>query len=101
MVDPIDEAFDPRYHEAIEMRRDASVPEHTVIEVDSKGYILDDIVLRPAKVFVSKGGKTRPKKEKKKENEPIGNFEDEDEMDDIEEVGDIEEIDEIDELDSD
>ena len=66
MIDPINEAFNPHFHEAIEMRTDSSVPDSTVVEVASKGFIMDDIVLRPAKVYVSRGGEPRKKKTKKK-----------------------------------
>jgi molecular chaperone GrpE len=93
MIDPIDEAFDPNYHEAIETRMDRSVPENTVVEVDSKGYVLADIVLRPAKVFVSKGGEPRKKKVKKgKKHEKAG---EEEEMEDVEDIEEVEEIDEL------
>jgi molecular chaperone GrpE len=102
MIDPIDEAFDPNFHEAIDTKMDRFIPENTVVAVDSKGYVLGDIVLRPAKVFVSKGGEPR-KKEKSKhskkmeEEERDREEEEEEEEEDIEDVEDMEEIDDLDE----
>jgi len=46
--------FDPHYHEALMQAEDADVPEHTVLEELQKGYLLNDRVLRTAKVKVSK-----------------------------------------------
>jgi len=101
MIDPINEAFNPHFHEAIEMRTDRSVPDSTVVEVTSKGFIMDDIVLRPAKVYVSKGGEPRKKKSKKKEHD-FGSKDEEEEKeeDEIPEIDDIEELmEEMDDLD--
>jgi len=92
MIDPVDEAFNPHFHEALETRMDTSIPENTVIEVDSKGYLLGEMVLRPAKVFVSKGGEPRKKKSKSKKKKDRYMEEDE-----IEEVEDIDEVDDLDE----
>jgi molecular chaperone GrpE len=102
MIDPIDEAFNPHFHEAIEMRMDRSVMENTVVDVDSKGYMLGELVLRPAKVYVSKGGDPRKKKSKKiKDREE----EEDEEIEEVEDIGDIDDLDEImeeiDDLDSD
>jgi len=105
VIDPEMEAFDPHFHEAIEIRNDTSVMENTILEVESKGYIMGDIILRPAKVYVSKGGEPRPRKPKKTENKQVsGDDIDEeemnvDEMDEIEELD--EEMEEVEELDSD
>lgn len=65
MVDPTGEIFDPLYHEAIEMEFDKEEYENTILRVDSKGFLLDGVVLRPAKVIVSRGGPPYPKKRKK------------------------------------
>ncbi|MFW3146152.1 MAG: nucleotide exchange factor GrpE [Thermoplasmatota archaeon] len=92
-IDPIDQPFDPNYHEAIEIKYNRDVYENTIIEVKSKGYVLDDFVLRPAKVNVSKGGETRPKQESKKKGKEAS------EMEDLEEVDELEELmDEVEEL---
>ena len=49
----VGQAFDPRYHEAM-MQQEASGPENTVLQEFQKGYKLNDRLLRPAMVVVSK-----------------------------------------------
>ena len=51
--------FDPNIHEALMQREDLDVPLHTVLEAFQKGYMLGEMVLRPAKVIVSSGGPER------------------------------------------
>ncbi len=63
-IDPFNMQFDPHIHDAVDTRMDSSVNENTVISVESKGYIMGEMVLRPAKVKVSIGGKPWPKEEK-------------------------------------
>lgn len=46
--------FDPCYHEALMQVESKDAPEHTVIEELQKGYLLNDRVIRTAKVKVSK-----------------------------------------------
>ena len=46
--------FDPHYHEALMQVENKDVPEHTVVEELQKGYLLNDRVIRTAKVKVSK-----------------------------------------------
>jgi len=46
--------FDPNYHEALMQVENNDLPEHTVIEELQKGYLLNDRVIRTAKVKVSK-----------------------------------------------
>jgi len=48
------EAFDPRYHEAIEMVDTSDAPDHQVIEELQRGYKYKDRLLRPAMVKVAK-----------------------------------------------
>ena len=48
------EAFDPRYHEAIEMVETGDAPDHQVIEELQRGYKFKDRLLRPAMVKVAK-----------------------------------------------
>lgn len=48
------EAFDPRYHEAIEMVETGDVPDHQVLEELQRGYKFKDRLLRPAMVKVAK-----------------------------------------------
>ena len=46
--------FDPNYHEALMQVETKDVPEHTVVEELQKGYLLNDRVIRTAKVKVAK-----------------------------------------------
>jgi len=55
-VKPIDakgKLFDPNYHEALMQAENKELPEHTVMEELQKGYIMNDRVIRTAKVKVS------------------------------------------------
>lgn len=53
LVDPVGEKFDPNFHQAMAMIESDEDP-NTVINVMQKGYKLNDRVLRPALVTVSK-----------------------------------------------
>ncbi len=53
-VNPVGEKLDPHKHQAIGML-DSDQPANTVVSVMQKGYTLNDRVLRPALVMVSKG----------------------------------------------
>ena len=46
--------FDPFYHEAL-MKVDSKLPENTIVEELQKGFILNDRVIRHAKVKISSG----------------------------------------------
>jgi len=48
------EAFDPRYHEAIEMVDTTEAPDHQVVEELQRGYKFKDRLLRPAMVKVAR-----------------------------------------------
>ncbi len=48
------ETFDPHLHEAL-MKTPSDKPENTIIEEFQKGYMLNDIVIRHAKVKLSAG----------------------------------------------
>jgi molecular chaperone GrpE len=50
--------FDPNYHEALMQKEDDSVPEGTVLQACQTGYILNERLVRPALVVVSKGKDT-------------------------------------------
>ncbi|HZV98545.1 MAG TPA: nucleotide exchange factor GrpE [Methylophilaceae bacterium] len=52
-INPVGEKFDPNKHQAISMV-EADAEPNTVISVLQKGYTLNDRVLRPALVMVSK-----------------------------------------------
>jgi len=49
----INQIFDPNMHEAVETIEDNTKENNIVIEEIQKGYKLNDIVLRPAKVKVN------------------------------------------------
>ncbi len=53
-VDPQGEPFDPQLHQAMSMVENPDVEPNTVIAVMQKGYTLNDRLLRPAMVMVSK-----------------------------------------------
>ncbi|MGC8479527.1 MAG: nucleotide exchange factor GrpE [Candidatus Micrarchaeia archaeon] len=55
--------FDPYRHE-IMLSKDSDKPEGTVIQIVRKGYMLNDIMLRPASIIVS-NGKIEKKNEEK------------------------------------
>lgn len=53
-IDPAGEAFDPKLHEAVAMVPSAEVEPNSVLEVHQKGYLLNDRLIRPARVVVAK-----------------------------------------------
>jgi len=53
-VDPLNEKFDAEKHQAMTMQPNADVEPNTVIAVMQKGYVLNDRLIRPAMVMVSK-----------------------------------------------
>ncbi len=53
-IDPLNEEFDPNFHEVMMTEEREDLPEDTVVKVLSKGYKLEEKLLRPAKVVVSK-----------------------------------------------
>jgi molecular chaperone GrpE len=55
-VDAIYQSFDPNFHQAVSEQEDSSVKHGTVIQELQKGYILNQRLIRPAMVIVSKNG---------------------------------------------
>jgi len=53
-IDPLGEAFDPERHQAMSMQESDEHAPNTVIAVMQKGYLLNDRLIRPAMVVVSK-----------------------------------------------
>jgi molecular chaperone GrpE len=53
-IDPTGAVFDPQQHEAMSIQPSADVQPNTVLTVFQKGYVLNDRVIRPARVVVSK-----------------------------------------------
>jgi molecular chaperone GrpE len=53
-INPLNEKFNPEYHEAMSLQERADVPPNTVVTVVQKGYLLNDRLIRPAMVIVSR-----------------------------------------------
>ena len=53
-VDPQGEKFNPDHHQAMSMQENADMEPNTVMAVMQKGYLLNDRLVRPAMVMVSK-----------------------------------------------
>ncbi len=60
------EPFDPAYHEAIQKQESEEIPQNRVICEYQKGYMMNDRLLRPAKVVVSCGKLEETEKESNK-----------------------------------
>jgi molecular chaperone GrpE len=56
-INPQGEKFDPHLHQAM-CTVDSDLPPNTVVQVVQKGYVLNDRVIRPALVTVSKSRET-------------------------------------------
>ena len=54
VVEPLKEVFDPAFHEAMGQLPDASVAPNSVLQVLQKGYLINDRMLRPARVLVAR-----------------------------------------------
>jgi molecular chaperone GrpE len=55
-VRAMNEPFDPNFHEAVSEQQDSSVKPGTVIQELQSGYLLNQRLIRPAMVVVSKRG---------------------------------------------
>lgn len=53
-IDPLNQPFNPEYHEAILMQESAGTAPGNILAVIQKGYTLNGRVLRPARVIVAK-----------------------------------------------
>ena len=53
-IDPVGDKFDPEKHQAISMTEAEGVESNTVVEVMQKGFALNERLVRPAMVVVSK-----------------------------------------------
>jgi molecular chaperone GrpE len=53
-IDALGEIFDPKLHEAISVKVDSSLEEDTITSEIRKGYILQNRVIRPSLVEISK-----------------------------------------------
>ncbi|MHB8353175.1 MAG: nucleotide exchange factor GrpE [Burkholderiales bacterium] len=59
-INPVNEKFDPNRHQAIASLESDAVPVNTVLTVMQKGFVLNDRVLRPALVTISKAKTASP-----------------------------------------
>ena len=57
-IEPLDEPFDPELHQAMAMIESPDKAPNTVINVMQKGYTLNERLVRPAMVVVSKAAET-------------------------------------------
>lgn len=55
VIDPLNQPFDPNYHQAIQHIPNPVVPANHVMGVIQKGYALNGRLLKPALVVVSSG----------------------------------------------
>ena len=53
-IDPKGEAFDPAMHEAMAMVPNDEIDPNCILEVIQKGYVLNERLIRPARVVVAK-----------------------------------------------
>ena len=72
-IDPKGERFDPNFHQAMLEIENKDLDAGTVAEVVQPGYVIEERVLRPAMVAVSKGGPKRPKPEEPAETPRAAN----------------------------
>lgn len=54
VINPLNEEFDPTYHQAVLTDNNEEIEDNIVTEVMQKGYMLKDKVVRPAMVKVNK-----------------------------------------------
>jgi len=54
VIDPLDQPFDPSWHEAMTTRPGTAQAADTVVEVLQKGYSLNQRLIRPARVVVAR-----------------------------------------------
>lgn len=53
-INPLNESFNPEYHEAMSIQERDDVAPNTVVTVVQRGYLLNDRLIRPAMVIVSR-----------------------------------------------
>ena len=61
-VNPVDEPFNPEFHQAMSMLETPDRQPNTVVNVMQKGYVLNERLIRPAMVVVSKAAENTDKK---------------------------------------
>ena len=51
----VGDEYNPKYHEAIDAKYSDKIAKDYILEVNQTGYLLNDRLIRPASVVVSKG----------------------------------------------
>ena len=59
VVDPVGEPFDPNLHQAMSMVENSDVEPSSVVAVIQRGYTLNERLIRPAMVMVSKASEAK------------------------------------------
>ena len=59
-MDPINQIFNPNFHEVMFEAPMADKPAGTIIQVMETGYMLHDRLIRPAMVIVAQGAPSSP-----------------------------------------
>ena len=54
IINPLGELFNPQFHEAVYVIDNEGSPNNEIVEVISKGFQLGNIILKPARVVISK-----------------------------------------------
>ena len=68
-IDPQNEPFNPRYHEAVDTVESEEAEPNRVVQVLERGYLFKGKLLRPAKVIVSRTPQTVGQEEHHEEKE--------------------------------
>ena len=63
-ISSVGEHFDPYYHDAVATEENENFPPHTITAELLRGYRIDDQVIRPSMVKVSRSEKLKVKSEK-------------------------------------
>jgi molecular chaperone GrpE len=66
VVNPVDQPFNPEFHQAMSMQESDAKPQNTVLAVMQKGYTMHGRLVRPAMVVVSKGPANPPDQDSEK-----------------------------------
>ncbi|MGD8592425.1 MAG: nucleotide exchange factor GrpE [Gammaproteobacteria bacterium] len=72
VLDPIDQPFNPEFHQAMSMQESHIKPANTVLAVMQKGYTLNGRLVRPAMVVVSKASPQSGSSDDKSGSEKVG-----------------------------
>lgn len=72
-IEPKGERFDPNLHQAMLEVENKDVPAGLVADVLQPGYVIEDRVLRPAMVSVTKGGPKLPREDKEPQGSRAAN----------------------------